>query len=413
MCLYPNLIINPKYTKTAKNGGQVPPMPDRRVRYVPIGCGRCIECMNKKAREWQVRLQEEVKHNRNGKFITLTFSNEEYARLVRINRGEEQEVKGPEKKKRKRTKEPKKPKKPARPMKMNLEGYELDNWVATYAVRHFLESWRKKYKRSLRHWLVTELGHNGTENIHLHGIIWTDEPVQTIDKFWKYGFTWKGEWKHGKLINYVNDETVNYITKYVTKVDFDHQYYKPTILTSAGIGGKYDVRKNAFKGKTTDETYRTNSGHRVGLPIYYRNKAYSEQEREQLWLHKLDENVRYILKEKIDVKNGYEQYFRDLEGARRINKSLGYGSNERSWQRQEYEAQRRALMQEQRIAPTRREPAPGRAGPPGYSKDNWIKADEDDRIEKQSTLLTCNSYGSCGAIQRHYKNKFGIKEEAN
>ena len=44
MCLYPKLIINPKYKVNKKNGGNIPPMIDERVKYVPIGCQKCIEC---------------------------------------------------------------------------------------------------------------------------------------------------------------------------------------------------------------------------------------------------------------------------------------------------------------------------------------------------------------------------------
>ena len=51
---------------------------------------------------------------------------------------------------------------PGTPLKV-LQGYELDNAIAAYAIRKFLERWRKKFKKSLRHWLVTELGHNGIE----------------------------------------------------------------------------------------------------------------------------------------------------------------------------------------------------------------------------------------------------------
>ena len=76
---------------------------------------------------------------------------------------------------------------PGTPLK-ELQGYELDNAIAAYAIRKFLEHWRKKFKKSLRHWLVTELGHNGTENIHLHGIVWTDENYSTIREKWAYGF---------------------------------------------------------------------------------------------------------------------------------------------------------------------------------------------------------------------------------
>ena len=46
-----------------------------------------------------------------------------------------------------------------------------DNAVATYALRKFLERWRKHTKKSVKHFFVTEKGHNGTHRIHLHGII--------------------------------------------------------------------------------------------------------------------------------------------------------------------------------------------------------------------------------------------------
>ena len=48
MCLFPKLIINKKYTITKKNGGIIPEMKDERVKYVPVGCGKCIECLKKK-----------------------------------------------------------------------------------------------------------------------------------------------------------------------------------------------------------------------------------------------------------------------------------------------------------------------------------------------------------------------------
>ena len=64
MCLYPKLIINPKYKPNKKNGGQVPAIFDKRVIYVPIGCGKCMECRKQLARNWQVRLNEEIRENK-------------------------------------------------------------------------------------------------------------------------------------------------------------------------------------------------------------------------------------------------------------------------------------------------------------------------------------------------------------
>ena len=143
MCLYPKLLKNRKYIKNKKNGGEIPPLDDERKRYVPVGCGKCMECRNMKAREWSVRLQEEIRTDKRGKFITMSFDDET---LVKIG----EEIKG-------------------------LDGYDLENQIATIATRRFLERWRKEVKKSVKHWLVTELGQKSTERIHIHGILWTEK----------------------------------------------------------------------------------------------------------------------------------------------------------------------------------------------------------------------------------------------
>lgn len=320
MCLYPKLIENPKYKANKKNGGVIPPLLDDRVKYVPIGCQKCMECRKQKARAWQVRLQEDIRHNTNGKFVTLTFTHEAIGEIGEAILDELEDV----------------------------GGYELDHAIAKQAVRWFLERWRKKYKRSLRHWLITELGHEGTERLHLHGIIWTDKPLEEVERIWKYGWVWKGNEKQdGTLENYVNDKTINYIIKYVTKTDQDHKYYQSIILTSPGIGANYtqrlDYEKNAYKENgTTNELYRTRTGAKVNMPIYWRNKRYSEQEREKLWIQKIDKNERWIDGVKLPADK-HELIWAVLQVKRELNKELGYGDDEKDWDREQYENQLRKL----------------------------------------------------------------------
>lgn len=320
MCLYPRLIKNRKYTSNKKNGGIVPAVSDNRTLYVPIGCGECIECRKQKTREWQVRLNEDILNNINGKFITLTFSNESINKLCKHEK------------------------------LTSLKGYELDNKLATLATRLFLERWRKKHKTSLRHWLVTELGHNGTENIHLHGIIWTNESYSTIEKIWSYGFIWPNKENHNKT--YVSERTINYIVKYINKKDNIHSLYKSIILTSPGIGSNYINRKdhkiNKFNNENTNELYRTRSGIELPLPIYYRNKIYSDKEKESLWLNKLNKNERYVCGIRVPADNTKE-YYTLLEHFRAINKQLGYGDLTKNWEKEEYENKRRELMIARRI----------------------------------------------------------------
>ena len=123
-------MLNKKYLPTKKNGYKPPKLEDERLKYVSIGCGNCEECLKKKSREWQVRLLEEIKQDKSGKFITLTFEDNELINLI------------------------------------EKVGFNESNAVAGYAVRHFLERWRKTEKTSVKHWLITELGQNNTERIH-------------------------------------------------------------------------------------------------------------------------------------------------------------------------------------------------------------------------------------------------------
>lgn len=322
MCLYPRLIRNKKYTANKKNGGVIPAVSDKRVLWVPVGCGKCMECVKQKGREWQVRLLEEVRHNKTGKFVTMTFSDESILELTK-------ELDG-------------------------LSGYNLDNAIATLATRRFLERCRKKYKKSIRHFLITELGHQGTENIHMHGILFTDKPMEEIRDLWGYGYMWIGTEEKGKPIqNYVTERTVNYITKYITKIDNDHKEYKPKVLTSAGIGKgyteRYDSETNKFKDVDTNEAYRTRTGHKMSLPIYYRNKIYTDDEREKLWLNRLDEQVRWVGGEKIDVSENDIAYWNAVEHYRQKNKRLGYGDDSKNWEQKRYENEQRRMKQKERI----------------------------------------------------------------
>ena len=74
MCIHERNQINKKYQKTKKNEGAIPKIKDQRTLITGIPCDRCMICRKKKAREWQVRLTEEIKTDTSGKFITLSFS---------------------------------------------------------------------------------------------------------------------------------------------------------------------------------------------------------------------------------------------------------------------------------------------------------------------------------------------------
>lgn len=333
MCLYPRLIANPKYKPNKKNGGNIPPVLDDRVRTVAVGCENCIECRKQKARGWLIRLSEDIKVNTNGHFITLTLNTESLKELYN-------DVQTWKLEKGRRVHRTEK-----------LEGYEVDNAIIKRAVELWLERHRKKHGKSVRHWLVSELGHQNTEHVHLHGIIWSDDIKETLSH-WKYGYVWDGYNKNGKRINYVTLKTINYIVKYITKVDAKHKFYKSVILCSAKIGANYNTERNRKNHKYikggTNNLYRNAAGYKIALPLYYRNKMYNEEEREKLWIEMLDKQERYICGEKVEIHNTMTEYYELLHWHREKNKQLGYGGLD-NWEQREYENDRRTKLIEQRI----------------------------------------------------------------
>lgn len=320
MCLYPTLIKNPKYKPNKKNGGIIPAVNDKRLLYVPIGCQECIECRRQKANNWKVRLLEDIKHNTNGKFITLTFSEESLTQL-------DNEI------------------------SEKLKGYDRDNAIATRAIRKFYQRWRKKYKKPPRYWVVTELGKTNTERIHLHGIIWTDTPKDIVQQLWKYGnMGWQKTWQQEN--NYVSEKSIGYLIKYVTKKDTSHQNYKSIVLTSNGIGKQFTdslrAKENAYKPTDTNTSYRLENGLKMALPIYYKNKLYTDEQKESLWIEQLNKEERYVNKERVSIKNGLQSYWALLKYNQKLNKEMGFGDGTKNWEQIEYEKQLRELKRQER-----------------------------------------------------------------
>ena len=81
-----------------------------------------------------------------------------------------------------------------------------------------------------------------TERLHLHGIVWGIGTDQLIREKWNYGITYTG--------NFVNEKTINYITKYMTKIDENHPEFVGKVLCSKGIGAGYIKTAKRGENKT-------------------------------------------------------------------------------------------------------------------------------------------------------------------
>lgn len=209
---------------------------------------------------------EEVKSNpRNAIFATLTFSEES---LKKLEYDEKEPNKAPQK-----------------------------------AISLFRKRWWKKHGTPLKHWLITEMGHDNTRRIHLHGIIWTELTEEQFEKEWGYGWIFFGY--------EVGEKTINYIVKYVTKRDEANPEFNGKIFTSKGIGvgyiNKSSLIRHRYRDKFTEETYKAASGVKMALPAYYRQKLWTDQERENLRIIKEQQQVKYYNKIPIKVET-LEQY---------------------------------------------------------------------------------------------------------
>lgn len=265
MCVYDKRLANKRYQPNKSNGG-VAPIPKYDVlKGVTAKCGKCIDCRKARGQEWAIRLREELKsHGWKAQFVTLTFSDHAIEHLVGVT------------------------------------GTEEANTVVKHAVRRFLERHRRNRRRPLRHWFATELGQKSTERMHLHGILFgTDMTEEELSELWKYGRV---------DIGYKCDETtINYIVKYITKVDPVHKEFSSMILTSPGMGKAYlmdeeNRRRHAYKEEKTDRDYILPDGRRVAMPEYYRRRMWTDEEREEMtvydkakgkaWVGGIEYNVR-------------------------------------------------------------------------------------------------------------------------
>jgi len=127
----------------------------------------------------------------------------------------------------------------------------------------------------------------------------------------------------------------------------------------------------------------------MNLPTYWRNKIYTDDEKEQLWLHKLDKNVRYINGIKIDISKNMDEYYKTLEQEKKRNKALGYGDDEKNWNREVYERERRKLMYANRKAKKKQDIPDnlekGGKKPPQFQIDDKINTQyENENVDKKS-----------------------------
>ena len=77
------------------------------------------------------------------------------------------------------------------------------------------------------------------------------------------------------------------------------------------------------------------NGGKLNLPIYYRNKIFTEEEREKLFLDKIEKGIVYVLGTKIDLKTEESRYMGVLISERERCERVYY-DNPKDWDKRKY-----------------------------------------------------------------------------
>ena len=147
------------------------------------------------------------------------------------------------------------------------------------------------------------------------------------------------------------------MTKYMLKVDIKHPEFKQIVLASKGIGAGYMDRldylwqKQNYK-KIEVATYTFRNGTKMAMPKYYKNKIFTEKEREKMWINNLNRGLLWIYGEKVKAND-----WKTIDNLREYWQKYGrevMGDNPIAWnamkERRKEEKQRRAIAEAKKLA---------------------------------------------------------------
>ena len=89
-----------------------------------------------------------------------------------------------------------------------------------------------------------------------------------------------------------------------------------------------------YKKGETNERYRTRTGVKLNLPIYYRNKLFTEEERELIFLDKIEKGIIYVMGQPVN-REDEDYYIKLLEEGRKKEQNL-YRERRKDWEQIQY-----------------------------------------------------------------------------
>jgi len=233
-CMFPFMVSNPNYWL---NGDQ--------PAKIPVPCGKCPDCLQRRAAEWCFRIEQQDKVSDTSCFITLTY-NTDYVPI-------------------------------------SPKGFMSLDKVA-FPV--FIRALRKLLPRpsKLKYYAVGEYG-SLRRRPHYHAILFNLPDIvwsQDMDGN-DIGYSGLADacWKFGVIdIRRCNPDTIGYTCKYLHKgktvpAHPNDDRVKEFSLMSKGLGANYlskDVIR--YHSQRPDAVYVVSNGYKKAMPRYYRQRVF-------------------------------------------------------------------------------------------------------------------------------------------
>lgn len=261
----------------------------KRGESIPLPCGKCHECLARRASGWAYRLLKEAEISNSAHFITLTYD----SKFIPIS----------------------------------ANGYLS---LRRSDVQLFLKRLRKSltsqnYHEKIRYYAIGEYGDH-TDRPHYHLIMYNlprtlREPYDSLTRAWPLGTIHVGN---------ITPASVAYTLKYISKgkkvpsFEFDDRETEKALM-SKGMGLAYitPATKRFHKIQREDLTSRLYvpimDGKKIAMPRYYRNKIYTKAELAKIAVQmsqkcqRLEKVEDYLAREKIkdDIRiNKYHKHER-------------------------------------------------------------------------------------------------------
>lgn len=234
---------------------------------INVPCGKCPPCKLRRVQEWVFRLLIEERHSFSSYFITLTYDTQH--------------------------------------VPITKNGFmTLDK----RDVQLFMKRLRKHNSAKLTYYTAGEYG-DQKYRPHYHMILFNLEDQESIFKAWDLGDVHIGK---------VTGDSIAYTAKYIDKqkripLHRNDDRVKEFSLMSKGIGKQFltDQMVKYYKNDVSRNHVVKGSGHIEALPRYYRNKIFTDQEKE--------DQRKYILqyiedKEKLS-KREFEKNYPDIDSS--------------------------------------------------------------------------------------------------